>query len=77
METMIELPASVLITAISVLCAAISTMALTMWGFMKSRLKAQDTIIEKQGQTILALQEDVKRLSKGCGIDHCVWKIRA
>jgi len=80
---LVELQESVLIGAQATLCATIATMAVTMWAFMQSRLKAQDLLIAKQdgllanqGLIIANLQRDVDRMSKGCGADGCVWKHR-
>lgn len=76
MQTLIEIPISVLLGAITVLSSVIGTMAAIMWSFMKERLKAQDVLIQSQGETIDRLQTDIERLSGGCGIEHCVWKVR-
>lgn len=73
---MIELPLAWLLSTIGVLATAIATLAGIMWGFMKSRLEAQDKIIQSQTDTITKLQEDVERMGKGCGADGCHWKIR-
>lgn len=45
----------------------IATLAGTLWRTMSNRLEAQDRII-------FNLQTEVARLSKGCGIDACVWR---
>jgi hypothetical protein len=71
---MIELPLAWILTVIGTLAGTIATLAAVMWGFMKSRLSAQDKIIEIQGVTIGKLQEDVARMAKGCGADSCHWK---
>lgn len=47
----------------------ISTLALTLWTTMKIRLEKQDLIISK-------LQDDIDRLSKGCGHLDCIWRKR-
>lgn len=70
---MIELPLAWLLTIIGVLATTIATMAAIMWGFMKTRLDAQDTIIQTQAETIAKLQDDVERMAKGCGADGCHW----
>lgn len=72
---MIELPIAWILATIGTLSGAIATLATIMWGFMKSRLAAQDKIIEVQGDTISKLQDDVARMSKGCGADSCHWKL--
>lgn len=73
---MIELPIAWILATIGTLSGAIATLAAIMWGFMKSRLEAQDKIIDSQGQTIAKLQDDVERMSKGCGHEACHWKPR-
>jgi hypothetical protein len=73
---MIELPIAWLLSVIGVLGGTIATLAGIMWSFMKSRLEAQDKLIESQTQTIAKLQDDVDRMSKGCGIDLCSWRLR-
>jgi hypothetical protein len=54
----------------------IATLAKVIWNVMQSRLTAQDAIINSQTITIGKLQEDVDRLSKGCGHEVCHWKKR-
>jgi hypothetical protein len=54
----------------------IATLAKVIWNVMQSRLTAQDAIINSQTLTISKLQEDVDRLSKGCGHEVCHWKKR-
>ena len=73
---MIELPIAWILATIGTLSSSIVALACVMWGFMKSRLEAQDKIIDSQNSTIGKLQDDVDRLSKGCGVDHCHWKTR-
>lgn len=73
---MIELPIAWILATIGTLSGAIATLAGIMWGFMKSRLAAQDKIIETQGNTISKLQDDVERMAKGCGAEHCLWRPR-
>jgi hypothetical protein len=73
---MIELPIAWILATIGTLSGAIATLAGIMWGFMKSRLAAQDKIIATQTVVIEKLQEDVFRMSKGCGINTCLWRPR-
>lgn len=70
-ETARELvvPVGWLIAIIGTLGGVIATLALIIWTTLKERLAVQDKIIEK-------LQEDVDRLSKGCGHASCMWKSR-
>jgi hypothetical protein len=72
----ISIPISWILTGLLSLCGTIATLAGIMWSFVKSRIDAQDKIIEAQNSTIGKLQDDVERMSKGCGADHCVWKNR-
>jgi hypothetical protein len=71
---MIELPIAWILATIGTLSGAVATLAGIMWGFMKSRLAAQDKIIATQTVVIEKLQEDVARMSKGCGINACLWR---
>ena len=70
-ETARELvvPVAWLIAIIATLGGVIATLAGVIWTTLKERLAVQDRIIEK-------LQDDVNRLSKGCGHTDCVWKTR-
>ena len=54
----------------------ISTLATVIWRMMVNRLAKQDETIRTQGEIIASLQKDIERLSKGCGIDQCIWKHR-
>lgn len=63
------LPVGWLLGIIGVLAAVISTLAGLLWATMKERLAVQDGIISK-------LQDDIDRLSKGCGMDSCIWRNR-
>jgi len=62
---------------IAALGGTICTLAGVMWGFVKSRLLAQDQIIAAQATTIAKLQDDVNRLAKGCGHPDCHWGQRS
>lgn len=73
---MIEFPLAWILATIGTLSGAIAALASVMWAFMKSRLAAQDKIIEGQGITIDRLQHDVERMARGCGADHCLWRPR-
>jgi len=68
-ETARELvvPVAWLITIIGALGGVIATLAGVLWSTMKERLSVQDDIIKK-------LQDDVDRMSKGCGIKECMWR---
>ena len=73
---MIELPIASILATICTQATTIATLAAIMWAFMKSRLAAQDKIIDGQSVTIAKLQDDVERLSKGCGHQECLWRGR-
>jgi hypothetical protein len=73
---MMQIEIGWILGAIGVLSSTIAALAGVMWGFVKSRLAAQDVIISAQAVTIAKLQEDVNRLSKGCGHPDCHWKSR-
>jgi hypothetical protein len=47
--------------------SVIATLAGLLWRTMNNRLEAQDRIISN-------LQTEVARLSKGCGMDSCIWR---
>jgi len=47
--------------------SVIATLAGLLWRTMNNRLEAQDRIISN-------LQSEVARLSKGCGMDSCIWR---
>lgn len=70
-ETVRELvvPVSWLLAIIGTLGGVIATLATIIWTTLKERLAVQDKIIEK-------LQDDIDRLSKGCGHNSCIWKNR-
>lgn len=73
---MIELPLAWILATIGTLAGTIATLATVMWGFMRSRLSSQDKIIETQGTIITKLQDDVDRMSRGCGHEGCLWRPR-
>jgi hypothetical protein len=47
--------------------SVIATLAGLLWRTMNNRLEAQDRIISN-------LQNEIARLSKGCGMDSCIWR---
>ena len=69
LETARELvvPVGWVIAIIGTLGGVIATLAGIIWSTLKERLSVQDGIITK-------LQEDVGRLSKGCGHAECLWR---
>ena len=66
---MIEIPIEWILAVLIGLGGVISTLATVIWRSMNKRLEVQDRIITR-------LQDDVDRLSKGCGIKDCLWKCR-
>jgi hypothetical protein len=70
-ETVKELvvPVGWLLAIIGTLGGVIATLATIIWTTLKERLAVQDKIIDK-------LQDDIDRLSKGCGHNSCIWKNR-
>jgi len=76
MNDVVSLPIGWILATIGTLGGTIAALAGIMWAFMKSRLEAQDKLINAQTLTIAKLQDDVSRMGKGCGIDSCHWKIR-
>lgn len=76
MNDVISLPIGWILATIGSLAGTIAALATIMWAFMKSRLEAQDKLIESQAVVISKLQDDVERMAKGCGADACHWKTR-
>ncbi|MGB1260880.1 MAG: hypothetical protein ACPG6P_12610 [Akkermansiaceae bacterium] len=66
---MIEIPIEWILGTIGLLGTTISTLATIIFVSLNSRLKTQDAIIKR-------LQDDIDRISKGCGIKECLWKDR-
>jgi hypothetical protein len=58
-----------LLATLATLASCIGALAGIIYRSLSGRIAAQDTIIHK-------LQEDVDRLSKGCGLSSCLWKNR-
>jgi len=71
----IEIPIGWILSGIGVLCATIGTLATTFYQFMRSRLEAQDKILSMQESQIDQLKNEVMRLSQGCGMESCHWRI--
>lgn len=69
MNDVVALPLGWILATIGTLGGVISILAGIIWAIMKDRLAVQDRIIEK-------LQDDVDRLSKGCGQTACLWHKR-
>lgn len=75
MNDAINLPIGWILATIGSLAGTIAALATIMWAFMKSRLEAQDKLLDAQAIIITKLQDDVARMSKGCGADSCHWKL--
>ncbi len=69
LATDVAIPVGWLLTALLGLAGVISTLATVIWSTMKERLRIQDEIIKR-------LQDDIDRISKGCGADNCLWNDR-
>lgn len=76
MQDAVTLPIGWILATIGSLAGTIAALAAIIWGFMKSRLEAQDKLIDSQSLMIAKLQDDVARMAKGCGADLCHWKLR-
>jgi hypothetical protein len=74
---MMQIEIGWVLAAIGGMAGAITGLAGIMWAFVKERLTAQDTIISNQQTTITKLQDDVDRLSRGCGHPDCHWTQRS
>jgi len=72
--TEITLSAGWVLSAIATLCGTIASLAAIMWGFVQKHIAKQDMTITQQGIMISKLQDDVARLSRGCGAGGCVWR---
>ena len=72
----ITLPLGWIITSIVTLCGTIVTLTTTFYQFLKSRLAAQDKILDMQDTQIDTLKGEIARLSQGCGVENCHWKFR-
>jgi len=66
---MIEIPVAWMLSTLIALGGVIATLAGIIYSSLSTRLTAQEKIIER-------LQDDIDRLSKGCGQQLCLWKHR-
>jgi hypothetical protein len=62
-------PPEWILTALIALATVISTLAAIIYRSLSTEIATLRTIVAK-------LQEDVDRLSKGCGLGTCLYKIR-
>ena len=63
------LPPEWILASIGALAAVISTLAAVIYRALSNEIASLRQIVAK-------LQDDVDRLSKGCGIGNCLWKNR-
>lgn len=68
-STQLVVPVSWVLGIIGSLGGVIATLAIVIYRTLTDRLATQDKIIDR-------LQEDVDRLSHGCGHPDCHWKNR-
>lgn len=66
---MIELPVGWLLTTVGILGTTIATLAGIIYKSLSARLGVQDRIID-------GLRADIERMSKGCGVESCHWRVR-
>jgi hypothetical protein len=64
-----HLPVEWILGVLALLSSVIGTLAGIIYKSLSARIDAQQTIISK-------LQDDIDRLSKGCGIGSCLWRNR-
>jgi hypothetical protein len=69
LATIVEIPIGWLLSAILGLAGVIATLAGIVFKILTARLDAQDKIIDH-------LKADVIRLTKGCGMESCHWRVR-
>lgn len=69
MNDLISLPVGWILGCIASLGAVIATLAGIIYTSLSARIAVQEKIIEK-------LQDDVDRMSKGCGANGCHWRDR-
>lgn len=77
------IPIEWVLTLIVGLGGTVSTLAAVLWSNTKALIAKQDRKIESQEAKLAhqdgvidKLQDDVERLSRGCGHAACVWKTR-
>jgi hypothetical protein len=63
------IPVSWVLGVVGILGGVIATLAGIIYRSLTDRLAVQDQIIQR-------LQDDVDRLSKGCGHDGCHWRTK-
>ena len=71
-----EIPIGWVLTSLGALSGTIATLAMTVFKIMKNRLDAQDKVLALQDSHIDALKAEVLKLSQGCGVQSCVWRMQ-
>ena len=78
--TTVNIDLNLIIGVIGTLSGVIGVVSGVLWKFTMSRLKKQDELIEaqresmkQQDKSIETLSDEVKRLSRGCGVAGCKW----
>lgn len=66
---MVEISISWLLGTVGILGSVIATLAGIIYTSLNARLQVQDKIIE-------GMRIDIDRMSKGCGIEMCHWRVR-
>jgi hypothetical protein len=64
-----SIPVDWILTVFLSLAGVVGSLAALLWTTLKTRLDIQDKIID-------GLRADIVRLSKGCGIENCLWRKR-
>jgi hypothetical protein len=65
----VTIPVDWILTVFLSLAGVIGSLAALLWSTLRTRLEAQDRIID-------SLRADIVRLSKGCGLENCLWRKR-
>lgn len=65
----VQVPLSWMLSIIFGLAGVVATLAGIIYTSLSSRIAAQEKTIE-------GLRADIERLSKGCGIEGCLWRSR-
>lgn len=69
-----EIPIPWVLGIIGTLGGVIAALASIIYKSLEKRIDSQNRIIATQSQSIQRLQEDIGRLSRGCGMNDCLWR---
>ena len=72
-----EIPVGWVLTSFVGLGSIIATLATSLYQTLKASILTLQGRIAAQDEIIEGLQDDIERMSKGCGMDHCIWKHRS